>query len=522
MCKGVDMEGLTCINHQPECAERRHESGFAAVRPQAPLQLRRFLNLRGFPSAKLWTALAAAVFLTAAVLPVWTVRADPVSGRICGEDECVIISVSGQVQNVYDAGGRFLFDLHTYYEPFFPFLAKTDTVFGIQVDDRYEFYSAKAGGRFLTMPAEDSQTDRRGSFFTVTSLSKGISVLYDCEGHELGRTDRPVVLSGDIRKTRTHLLRLENGFVFGVQSGEDACWMRADPAAGTCTRIQNGTLTGLLESNMDCYPMGDLLVFQPYYSAAENEQGNEGGLVVSLDGEILMDHVKEVSRHYWEGDRFGWMDEIPCDYVLRTEDGEPGAVLYNKVLMPVCTFTDPDEPVVYAGEYVKGCAYPELNDSLCDGFASDADTGSCPYFIVDGWYNVLIDGRPEVFPIRPDETLQEFNAGFYKTESKEEKRTIYRVYDRHSYELLAEDDSNDMELYLGRDGLVVLNRREDAATGFPKSIFTAYDLNGTEVYSTDSAWLYPFRGYWFTRRGVHKGITNIYGNWLMRTEGWTE
>ena len=140
---------------------------------------------------------------------------------------------------------------------------------------------------------------------------------------------------------------------------------------------------------------------------------------------------------------------------------------------------------------------------------------------MDGWYNVLIDGQPEVFPVRPEETLKAFNAGYYLTERIEESvegnERIYSVYTRHSNELFFQNDSPSTNPYLGKDGLVTRIPRESTESGFSGYIHTAYDLNGTEIFSSDSTWISPVRGYWYTSRGIYSGITDIYGNWLMRT-----
>lgn len=482
-----------------------------------------------YGKCKLFVAAAALSALTL-LMPVHPIRAaEPVPGKICESDECLMISKTGAVQNLYDSEGRFIFDMHIYYQLYYPCLAKTDTVFAGRTNEDIGFYSVKAGGRFMSVPIDDAQICLRGSFFTATSLSEGICVLYDCEGHELGRTVRPVWLSSERTRYRTHLLRLESGFVFGIQSDTDACWMWADPAAGICTEIQNSTLNDLLGGEKDCFPMGDLLVFYPKYRYASDGQEDNDGVVVSLDGEILLDHVNaiwQLNALYGESDRFSWDDELPCDFVLQmpSQDSsdEKMSCLFDKDLNLVGTFSDPDVKVEYTGKYVKGFVYPELNNSSCDGFAGNVGRETCPYYVVDGWYNVLIDGQPEVFPVRPEETLKAFNAGYYLTErvgeSSKGTKSIYSVYSRHSNELFFQDDSSDIELYLGKDGLVI---KTNSKNGEPYR-YTAYDLNGTETFSSDSTWIMPLSGYWYTSRGIYRGITDIYGNWLVRTTYRTE
>ena len=273
-----------------------------------------------YGKCKLFVAAAALSALTL-LTPVHPIRAaEPAPGKICESDECVMIPGFGEVQKLYDSEGHFIFDLPAYYQVFYPYLAKTDTVFVGRSNENVVFYSVKAGGRFMAVPIDDAQICLRGSFFTATSLSEGICVLYDCEGHELGRTGRPVWLSSERTRYRTHLLRLESGFVFGIQSDTDACWMWADPAAGICTEIQNSTLNDLLGDEKDCFPMGDLLVFDlKSWNASDGQEKNDG-VVVSLDGEILLDHVKGIWKRneiYGEGDRFNWDSELPCDYVLQ-------------------------------------------------------------------------------------------------------------------------------------------------------------------------------------------------------------
>ena len=483
-----------------------------------------------FKNRTLLTA-AAVLFTLTAVSGQKIFAAESASARICEDDECVLISAGRQLQNVYDAEGHFVFDLHVYNEPFLPYKASVDTVFRIIRNEDYDLFSAKAGGRFLTVPMEDSQICLRGSYFMVSSRSEGISILYDCVGRELGRTDKPVAPLEKNYLYKEHLIRLEKGIIFGISNGGDACWMWADPAAGTCSPIQNDTLNELLGSDRWCNPMGNLLVFTSDYSHMAEGQEDDGGLVVSLGGEILLKHAKGIGK-YGGAEMFDWWDERPVDYVLQvppqadSEEPPVHSFLYDKELVKKAVFSDPDVRVEYAEGFIKGCVYPELENHICDGFVSVIGGASCPYFIADGWTNVLIGDHLEVFPTGPDEKLTQCNEGYYMTESEVEEgdrtRTVYRVYHRNPHNLIAETDSYEIWLDLGRDGLVVATRLTNPDTAYGEMLMEAYDLSGERVYSSSSSFIRPFDGYWYTRRGIYQGLTDIYGNWLVKTTSWKE
>ena len=412
--------------------------------------------------------------------------------------------------------------------------ADLDSVFVKDTEEDVTVFSPMYPEKEAVFPKELYDVAVGDSVYLVTSKQTGRCALYDAEGSALFETDQKTAVS-DSSLDRSVFMEMPDGYLL-KKAGDDGrlVWIGND---GDSYDIMNRTLLDAMDQQ-NAYPFGSNIVL-------ENTYGEQNGMVISLQGEVIMEDIVRVFRDYGQKclyservipfDRLYHGERIKALYIIRKTDN--GYALYDSSLnlcgeaRPGLSADDLISVQAYEG-CCEGFSCPLLEGRVCDGFIRDAWENPCPYSAENDSYTVY-SKKEGLFKIRvPEgERLQKFNDGYYKTVPTDldgKNPFCGNVYLRDSGERMMHIDADDplnTRADLGSDGLLVrkLEREPDTGTGWPGYTHVIRDFSGNITFQMDGGYIRSLEsGGWEVRRGVYHGVTDCDGKWKIRTASYWE
>ncbi len=362
-------------------------------------------------------------------------------------------------------------------------------------------------------PEEEYTLLCMGSYYVTVEKATGTVTLYNESTEAVGTITPELPFSPD-KDLYGDLFVFPDTLLLNLNDYHNNLWLRFDTGSSAVQEIKDPLMLQYLNhEELGLYSIGSFLVACPYkYSDDENLQG----VVMTLDGLVIMDGIEVVMQEEFLGDdtidlHFGYLDvRTKADAVVRNNGGTYD--VYDASLEKIGSFSEkPDSYMAYGGGYVKGLPYPELNGNPCEGFVFDVDTQSLvPYARNQQVYQILKDGRlTEV----PAEGKPERISSAYCVVSKDEGTNVYRTKDASLFASF--DRFWQACLSLGSEGI----RLTDDVSGddWWDSPATIYDNEGNPTYHSQNNRLYAFiNGTWTCQRGVYRGLIDMEGNWVLR------
>ncbi|MBR2259538.1 MAG: hypothetical protein IJ899_19830 [Blautia sp.] len=273
------------------------------------------------------------------------------------------------------------------------------------------------------------------------------------------------------------------------------------------------------------YPtfIGDYFFFS--YTAGGTLQGKtlESNTVYDMDGNRKLENVL---RSFDDPANKSMENRLYNEYSYKNyivAESEEGYVLYDETLKQVCVLPDslyPDEMSVNSleiyGGWIRGMAYPELGNRICDGFLLFEGQESIPYAHEENDWYFWVDDRLETIKLEEGFAPKELNEKLLIARKKNEKNggtqaPEWRIYRREDHTCILSSPpgstNNFLRYELIKDGILCGNGGS----------YIIYDENGLQTYATDKMVYQISPGLCYHKRGIYTGFIDLYGNWIAKT-----
>ena len=243
--------------------------------------------------------------------------------------------------------------------------------------------------------------------------------------------------------------------------------------------------------------LGEYLVIR-----SEMESDDEDDYdVFCLDGECVLSHVKPRPFYDMSSYRGIRTDNKLLHVMKKTADGN---WLILDESLSVCGTSD-ESWFMYCGysDIIEGNPYSEFGGRVCDGTIL-WEGQRVPYVQTETGVDVLVDGNVESLAVPNGKVPESANSLWIFV--REEDRSY--LYSRESGELLMDSERN---FHLQKDSVMKWKDLTDS-----EDEFRVYNKDLQLVYHTDRIMWPCGREVYFLQRGPYSGISDMYGNWLVR------
>ncbi len=437
--------------------------------------------------------------------------------KLCGSDEIVLLAVPGHeimLYYGYDENGVSIGRIPAEGWGESAKLVRKDALFQADGDNNT---LVRAGD---LKPAAYYPPDQyalffRGSYYLTLDKGAGILTMYDESTQAIGNMSLGRTFDQEAAdRISLDIVEFPDSQLVTMTTGSGRSCFLFGKDGQSVREISDPQMLGFLNNDdMAVFSLGEFLVVCPYPYAADEMQG----VVMTLDGTVVMDRIEAALTEYYYFEDSVWLDR---DYFLGQDRAQ--AVIQNTgssyaAFGPSLEYLgELDERPEYYGNaygsgFIKGIAYPELNGNVCEGFILDVDTQSMiPYAEDWGMYLVWKDGRLIELPA---EGTPERISSAYCVSSVGDGTNVYRIkdgslfasYNRYRYGCVS----------LGSEG-IMMHDDHDSEEWWDTSA-TIYDNEGNATYHSKDRFLFAFiNGTWTCRRGVYRGLIDMYGNWVLK------
>ena len=432
-------------------------------------------------------------------------------GDLCQDDERLLLAVPGYdyvLYYAYDEQGNCLGRFPATGLSMYPKIVRKDALF-LSDQDPGELIRAGDLEKVSYYPPEDYCVLCLSRHYMTVEKKTGKVTLYDESTQPLGTAfvEFPFELDWSLSG---QILDLPNTFFVRLASFENKVWIRFDKNGQEGQQIQDRSLLSYLDhKSMEVYSFGQYLVAAPYSSPAE---AGLRGVVMTEDGTVVMDGIEGIATDYTSSLYLPYkFDEDKCKATAVVQDTGSAHMIYDSSLQSLgCLYEIPDHFSIQDG-FVKGLAYQELNGNICEGFVNDIDTQTwIPYAREGGLLLICKNGTCLEIPAEGLPT--EISSGYLVTTIDDGTR-VYRLKDNC---LAASYNRISLEcLSLGTEGILLYDERDSES--WWDSPVTIYDNAGNATYHSPDNNHYAFvKGTWTCRRGIYRGLIDMYGNWVLK------
>lgn len=431
--------------------------------------------------------------------------------HLCDDDEYILFYENNQHIAVFDSDGSYVTEFLDYSEAT-PNSVSKDSLILSERDGQISIFSFKTLQEVFSGPSEDYYVVSTGKAAIAAENTTGIFSVYNTDGDILYHSDIALCRSADeYGQMMIRFYELSSGYLCGVQIGGRSLVVQVGND-GSSRLITNPFIKqNVLDLNS--YVFGDLLIVCEW-----NDDTGRIGTAYDMDGNVVMDNIRELikdERSRFEDYQF-WDENLT--FVIREEEDGTFAI-YDRSLDIVGTVTKEEADTIYnsMNGKVKGGYCAQLQ-GIVKGFVPFnsgrfmsivPETLYAPYTETDEEYVILgEDGTLLHAPKYPGEKLSSAGTALFVYETGTGEFRVRRADDGSIF------PSNDVlfdpekSIYLSETGLAVCNWGEGC---------TFYDLDGNMTYTSETAWVEPWKnGYFFMRRGIYNGYVDINGKWVMR------
>lgn len=448
---------------------------------------------------------------------------------ICEEDEYVLLSVGDNYAEIYDNQGNYLSRCRTYMDGSYAACTiKKQYVLDYTDDKTWNVYSMPQLKTIGEFPAQDYQIQTCGKVFLATEEHAGDFTLYDSSGSILyesgaGQDTHAEVSSG---QCQGRVLMLDDGYLIGscrLTDGEYS--IAVGPVWVSKDGQQSREITD--EYLKDAFADWSLQEFGNYVLVFDWNE--ESGGIYDLDGMLLLDSVVSYFSRYTDDEFYSVFnpgENLRISLAMQEMDGM--CVVYDTDLEE-CTVVDVTEngywDYGYAGGFIKGASYRQLDGRACAGFVKYQNSCWCPYADTEDGCVIYIDG--ELLPISLDagENVTQLNEACLVKGHYAEGSYSELLVNRPTEEILAEscwDETGNIYFTLGTDYCIITEETE--SDGGYRTKTTIRDEQNRICYESENARAYLWKnGYIVLNRGIYHGIADRNGSWIIKTvNGWEE
>lgn len=448
---------------------------------------------------------------------------------ICDEDEYVLLSVGDNYAEIYDSQGNYLFRCRTYMDGSYSACTiKKQYVLDYTDDKIWSVYSMPELKTIGEFSAQDYQIQTYGEVFLVTEEHTGDFTLYDSSGSILyaSGAGQDADAENPSGQCQGRILMLDDGYLIGSCRLMDGEYSIADgPVWVSRDGQQSREITDayLTEEFADW----SLQEFGNYVLVFDWNE--ERGSIYDLDGTLLLDSVVSHFSQYTDDEFYSVYnsnENFRISLAMQEMDGM--CVVYNTNLEE-CGIVDVTEngywDYGYAGGFIKGVSYRQLDGRACAGFVKYQNSCWCPYADTEDGCVIYVDG--ELLPISLDEgeNVTQLNEAYLVKGHYVDGIYSELLVDRQTGELLAESgwsETGNIYFTLGTDYCIITEETESDDGSQTKTIIR--DSRNRICYESENAKAYPWKnGYIVLNRGIYHGIADRSGSWIIKTvNGWEE
>lgn len=454
---------------------------------------------------------------------------------ICDDDEYVLMAVGDNYAEIYDDQGNYISKCRTYMDSGYDaYTIRKDYVLEYSDDKDCNVFSMADLENILTFPSDQYIVMVNGDIVLATELETGNFSLYDNHGNILykwdGNTFIPDGSSADSTaangRCQGRIVTMDSGYLIGtVQFADDGNILTGGPVWISKDHKESREISdSYLRQEFADWTLegfGDYVMIYDW--------NTESGGVYDLDGNLLLD---QVVSHFSEYTDDNWFCPYNSgDYFrisLVMQSGDEMCSVYNTKLEECAMVPVTEEgywDYGYAGSFIKGASYQQLDGRKCDGFVQYKASSWCPYAETEEGTLIYADGEKILIPYEQGNNITSLNEAYEIAGYYSEGYYTDRLISRKTGEILAESSWNeDGSVYfsLGTDYCIITEdsgSEEDYRTSM-----TIMDSEDKVCYTGDNDRARTWKnGYIVLNRGIYHGIADINGNWIVKTiSGWSE
>lgn len=440
---------------------------------------------------------------------------NPETRELCDKDEYILLSTGNGSAEIYDSQGECVGSCRAYLDDMYgAATVKKNLLLDYMEEDVISVYSMAELKTILELPGSEYYIQVNGDVCLTVNKNTGQFCLYDCHGNMMYRSGESEWTEGEYQG---RLLVLDQGYLIGSCRFTDA---EPVPALGPIWLSKDGqerrevTDAYLTEAfaNWETQEFGDNLLIYSWE--------NETGAVYDLDGNILLDQIEAYLYPYTEEHWF-YSYNYNMKIALACQNVDETYIVYDTQLQECADFPALNLEhwdLGYAGGFIKGMTYQQLEGAVCDGFVLYKDKTWCPYAQTEQGCIVYADGKLVSVPLEEGQNLNSFNERYAVLGYDQAEMYSTSLIDRETGEVLAESHWNEndgISFEIGEDYCIITNMKaegEDLQTSF-----TIRDNENQILCSAEkaSAGIWE-NGYIVMKRGNYHGIADPEGNWIVK------
>ena len=489
---------------------------------------------------------------------------------VCGEDEYVLLSVGDNYAELYDGQGNYLSRCRACMDSTYEICTiKKKYVLDYADDTAWSVYSMPELQIIKEYPVDDYQIQISGEVFLVTDRHSGAFALYDCHGDILYESgdwtegqefydeesvpDKSLQEAG-YEESDSDKYSEKAGYEESMQKNIDEFSMN-EYFLGRILVLDDGYLIGSIRMTDDGYfaagnpvwvsrdgnqsrVITDEYLTEEFAEWNLQEFGNDvfvfdwnedTGAIYNLDGNMLLGDIVSYLSTYADDEFcsvFNSGENYRISLVLREMDGM--CLIYNTDLEECGIMNVPEDGYWssrYAGGFVTGVSYRQLDGKECEGFVKYRNTCWYPYVSEENAGVIYADGEQISVPMEPGETLSTLNDAYLIKGKYVDENYSELLINRKTGETLLESEwreNGNIYFTLGSDYCIITEDKE-SDNGYETKI-KIMDEEGKICFESENVRASGWKnGYIVLDRGIYHGIADRNGNWIIKTvNGWEE
>lgn len=435
---------------------------------------------------------------------------------VCNDNEYILLAAGSNYAEIYDGEGNCAGRCRAYLdESGSAVTVKKDSLLEYTSGEAIRVFSMAELKNILEFSSLDYSLEICGSVCLATNRYTGQYRLYDCHGGLLYSSKEGTWIDAGYQG---RILDLERGYLIGICRFEDD-WIV--PAIAPVWVSKDGQQTRELTDDFLIEAFGNWSMQEFGENVLVYDNQEETGAVYDLDGTILLDQVKAYLSPYTDDEWFySYHQHISTALALQLTDGM--YTVYDTELRETAMFSGSEfeRPYLgYAGGFLQGVAYQQLEGNVCAGFVLYEDRGWCPYAETEDGCLVYADGKKILIPLKPGQNVSSLNEVHALASSCEDDMYIDSLIDCRTGETLLDsrwEEENSVYFELGRDFCIITETT--LLGGDFQTSFKILDENNRVCCSSPNGSARPWKhGYIVLQRGIYNGIADRNGNWIVRT-----
>lgn len=430
--------------------------------------------------------------------------------RLCDEDEYLLFYENNQHIMAFDSDGQYVTEFLDYSEAT-PQSVSKDSLIVSERDGETVVFSFKTLQEVFSCPSGEYSFMCTGKAVMAIERPTGTFSIYNTDGDVLYHSDVSVNRSTEWNDCNIQFYELASGYLCGLEIAGRSLVVQVGNDGSS--RLVTDPFIKEIVFDWNSYVFGDLIIRNEW-----NDDTGRIGTAYDLDGNLVMDNIcnmvnDEETRYE---DYQSWNDNLT--FVIRREENGTYTI-YDRSLNAVGTVTKEKAESIHrsVNGRVPGGFCEELQGTV-EGFVPlnsgifmsiVPETIHAPYTETENEYVILCgDGTLLHVPKHAGEQLYSAGTGYfvYTTETGD-----FRIRRADDGSIFPSDDAvfdSEKMIFQSESGLAVFNWEDGC---------TFYDLDGNVTYTSETAWVEPWKnGYFYMRRGIYNGYVDINGKWIMR------